>query len=73
MRHRGVRVVCLTSNRQKKLSTSRFDEILALAAEYTKAAPIHEDEDVIEIFDDDEDIRAIIIDPSASEGGSDVD
>jgi hypothetical protein len=58
----------------KKLTTSRFDKILALAVEYTKAAPIHEDEDVIEIFDDDEDICAIIIDhSSASEGGSDVE
>jgi hypothetical protein len=58
----------------KKLSTSQFNKILALAAEYTKATPIHEDEDVIEIFDDNEDICAIIIDHSlASEGGLDVD
>jgi len=56
----------------KKLSASRFDQILKLAAEYTKAAPNHEDEEVIEILDDDDDIRANIIDHSSgSEGGDD--
>jgi len=55
----------------KKLSTSRFDQILALAAEYTKAAN-HEEEEVIEILDDDNDICANIIDlSSGSEGGDD--
>ena len=55
----------------KKLSTSRFDQILALAAEYTKAAN-HEEEEVIEILDDDDDICANIIDlSSGSEGGDD--
>jgi hypothetical protein len=50
----------------KKLSASRFDEILSLATEYMKAGPNHEDDDIIEIVDDDDDIRANIIDHSSS-------
>ena len=55
----------------KKLSASRFDQILMLAAEYTKAAPNHEDEEVIEILDDEDDMRANIIDHSSGSKGDD--
>ena len=55
----------------KKLSASRFDQILVLAAEYTKAAPNHEDEEVIEILDDEDDMRANIIDHSSDSEGDD--
>jgi len=55
----------------KKLSTSQFNQILVLAAEYMKAAN-HEEEEVIKILDDDNNIRANIIDlSSGSEGGDD--
>ena len=51
----------------KKLSTSRFDEIITMSTEYMKASQNLEDEDVIEILDDDDDdIRANIIDYSSS-------
>jgi hypothetical protein len=53
----------------KKLSDSRFDEIIKLAADYVKVSQTMEDEDVIEILDDEvEDIRANIVDNSSSEG-----
>ena len=53
----------------KKLSASRFDEIISLAAEYLKV----EDDDVIEIADDDDDdIRANIVDVSSGSEG-DID
>jgi len=45
----------------KKLSASWFNQILALAAEYTKAAPNHEDKVVIEILDDNNNICANIM------------
>jgi hypothetical protein len=51
----------------KKLSTSQFDEIVTISAEYMKASQNLDDEDVIEIPDDDDnDIRANIIDHSSS-------
>ena len=54
----------------KKLSASRFDEIIILSAEYmVKASQNLEDEDVIEIHDDDgdnDDICAIIVDHASS-------
>ena len=52
----------------KKLSTSRFDEIITMFTEYMKASQNLEDEDVIEIpdDDDDDDICANIIDYSSS-------
>jgi hypothetical protein len=49
----------------KKLSASRFNEIISLSAEYMKVNQNNEDEDVIEIPDDD-DIRANIVDHSSS-------
>jgi hypothetical protein len=53
----------------KKLSNSRFDRIISLSAEYMKANYNLEDEEVIEIADDDDDIRANIVDNfSGSEG-----
>ena len=51
----------------KKLSQTRFEEIIALAAEYTKLNP-NEESEVIEIMDDDDDICAMIVDHSSSEG-----
>ena len=66
-----MHVACLMSSQRKKLSTSQFDQILALAAEYMKAAN-HKEEEVIEILDDNDDIHANIIDlSSGSEGGDD--
>ena len=42
-----------------------------LAAEYTKAAPNHEDEEVIEILDDENDMCTNIIDHSSGSEGDD--
>jgi hypothetical protein len=54
----------------KKLSASRFDEIILLAAEYLKVGQNLEDDDVIEIADDDDDdIRANIVDHSSGSEG----
>jgi hypothetical protein len=53
----------------KKLSVSRFEEIISLAAEYTKVNQNFEDDDIIEIPDDDDDIRANIVDHSSSSEG----
>ena len=51
----------------KKLSASRFDEIITMSAEYMKVSQNIEDEDIIDIpDDDDDDIRANIIDHSSS-------
>ncbi|KAF8218848.1 hypothetical protein L208DRAFT_1419320 [Tricholoma matsutake] len=51
----------------KNLSASRFNEIITLSAEYMKISQNLEDEDVIEIpDDDDDDIRANIVDHSSS-------
>jgi hypothetical protein len=50
----------------KKLSATRFEEIISLAAEYTKLNQ-NEDSEVIEVLDDD-DIRANIVDLASSEG-----
>jgi hypothetical protein len=53
----------------KKLSEARFDEVVRLATEFMKINPrlVDGDDDVIEI-EDEEDIRANIIDiPSSSE------
>ena len=53
----------------KKLSASRFDKIISLAAEYLKV----EDDDVIEITDDDDDdIHTNIVDVSSGSKG-DID
>jgi hypothetical protein len=46
----------------KKLSTRRFEEIISLATEYTKVSQNFEDDDAIEVLDDEDDIRANIID-----------
>ena len=51
----------------KKLSNSRFDEIVSLSAEYMKANYNLDDDEVIEINDDDSDIRANVIDCYSSE------
>ena len=58
----------------KKLSNSRFDEIVSLSAEYMKAnynldddEVIEINDEVIEINDDDSDIRANVIDCYSSE------
>jgi hypothetical protein len=53
----------------KKLSEARFDEVVRLATEFTKINTrlVDDDDDVIEI-EDEEDIRANVIDiPSSSE------
>ena len=52
----------------KKLSASRFNEIITMSAEYMKASQNIEDEDIIDIpdDDDDDDVRANIIDHSSS-------
>ncbi|KAF8230824.1 hypothetical protein L208DRAFT_1399990 [Tricholoma matsutake] len=51
----------------KNLSASRFNKIITLSAEYMKISQNLEDEDVIEIpDDDDDDIRANIVDHSSS-------
>jgi hypothetical protein len=50
----------------KKLSATRFEEIISLAAEYSKLNQ-NEDSEVIEVQDDD-DIRANIVDLASSEG-----
>ena len=51
----------------KKLSDSRFDEIVSLSAEYMKANYNLDDDEVIEINDDDSDIWANVIDCYSSE------
>ena len=51
----------------KKLSNSRFDEIVSLSAEYMKANYNLDDDEVIEINDNDSDIRANVIDCYSSE------
>jgi hypothetical protein len=58
----------------KRLSASRFDEIIAMSAEYMKASQNIDDEDIIDIPDDDDDndICANIIDHSSS-GEDDTD
>ena len=50
----------------KKLSASRFQDIISLASEYSKVNQNFEDDDIIEIMDDDDDIRANIIDNFSS-------
>jgi hypothetical protein len=49
----------------KKLSATRFNDIIKISAEYTKVQSM-DDEDVIEILDDEEDLRAQIVDHSSS-------
>lgn len=51
----------------KKLTASRFNDIIRLSAEYSKVNQSIEDDDVIEVPDDDDDIRANIVDQSSSE------
>lgn len=54
----------------KKLSTSRFEKIISLATEYMKVSQNFENNEVIEVPDDDDDIRANVVDnSSSSEGG----
>lgn len=49
----------------KKLSATRFNEIIKQSAEYSKVQNI-DDEDIIELLDDEDDIRAKIVDHSSS-------
>jgi hypothetical protein len=49
----------------KGISPSRFDEVVELATEFMKTTHRTMDDDIIEIEDDDEDIRAKIIDISS--------
>ena len=51
----------------KKLAAPRFEKIISLATEYTKVNQILEDDEIIEVLDDDDDIRANIVDISSSE------
>lgn len=53
----------------KKLSSSRFMEVIKLATEYSKVQK--DDEDIIEVLDDEDDIRANIVDNTSS-GEEDV-
>jgi hypothetical protein len=55
----------------KKISASRFDDIISLSAEYVKVNQNIEDEDIIEIPDDD-DIRANIVDRHGSDSEGDM-